>query len=238
MIIPVLPQLHSRNQWIDFCRRETPYCYIEQPQCLVDMQTTYLQLTLFDAGKQGRQATKYSLGSRISVEPVWKLIKSCEWQLGRIIEGLERMDFSSNVRDNSMLQAHTDVTVRKFFSKERSLIAPGTLGVLQPVTDEPDIWTGPLLMRLLAHQQYRQYRSGRDATQLQNANSLLLEIMMEPYHWMGQRQEEKLNLYYRVNRDGALQHMASLLPDFRLPAPQLIPRRSPLNRQKTYYSGS
>lgn len=229
MIIPVLPQLHSRSEWIAFCRRETPYCYVEYPECLVDMQTTYLQLTLFSTGMQGRDATKYSLGSRVSVEPVWQLIKSCDWQLKRILEGLESMDFSSNVRDNSLLKVHTDITVRKSFSKERTLIGPSTLGSLHPVIDEPAVWDGAMLARLLANLQFRQYRSGPDNSSQADANSLLLDIIQTPQQWLGERHQGKLHLLQRNSTSAQLHNQASLLPDFRRPAPRLLPRPSPLN---------
>ncbi len=194
------------------------------------MQTTYLQLTLLQAGKQGRDAIKYSLGSRLSVEPVWQLIKSCGWQLERVIGGLESMDFSSNVRDNSLLKAHTDITVRKFFSKERALIAPAMLGSLHPVTDEPAIWDGNTLARLLANQQFRQYRSGPDNSRNADANSLLLDIIQNPQRWLGQRHNGKLHLFNRITETAQLHNHASLLPDFRRPPPRLLPRRSPLAR--------
>jgi len=194
------------------------------------MQTTYLQLTLLNADKQGRDATKYSLGSRVSVEPVWQLIKSCDWQLRRILEGLESMDFSSNVRDNSLLRAHTDITVRKSFSKERTLIAPGCLGTLHPVTDEPAIWDGTMLARLLANLQFRQYRSGPDNRSSADANSLLLDIIQAPQQWLGERHQGKLHLFQRTATSTGLHNQASLLPDFRRPAPRLLPRPSPLSR--------
>jgi len=194
------------------------------------MQTTYLQLTLLSADKQGRQATKYSLGSRLSVEPAWNLIKSCEWQLSRIIDGLESMDFSSNVRDNSLLKVHTDITVRKFFSKERSLIAPGQLGTLHPLRDEPPIWDGYQLARLLANKQYRQYRTGTDALSDQTSQSLLLDIVSSPHHWIGQRHDGRLHLLYRESQQSNLINRASVLPDFRQPEPRLMPKQSPLER--------
>lgn len=195
------------------------------------MQTTYLQLTLLGTGKQGRDATKYSLGSRLSVEPVWQLIKSCDWQLMKILEGLESMDFSSNVRDNSLLKAHTDITVRKSFSKERTLIAPASLGTLHPVTDEPAIWDGPVLARLLANLQFRQYRSGPDNRNNADTNSLLLDIIQAPQLWLGQRHEGKLHLFRRNANSAKLHNQASLLPDFRTPTPRLLPRSSPLSNK-------
>ena len=102
MIIRVLPQLNCRQHWIDFCRRETPYCFVDQPECLVDFQGTHLQITLLAQNTQGKDAIKYSLGSRRSVEPAWQLIRACNWDLTALVNGLEQMDFSSNVRDNSL----------------------------------------------------------------------------------------------------------------------------------------
>jgi len=202
------------------------------------MQTTYLQLTLFEDGNQGRSATKYSLGSRLSVEPVWELIRACEWQLRKIIDGLNSMDFSSNVRDNSLLQAHTDVTVRKFFSKERALVAPADLGSLPPLRDEPTTWQGLHLMQLLANHQYRQFRASTATPGQGNANALLLDIIEEPECWLGQRHDGKLHICRR-DQTAVIQSHASLLPDFREPAPRLLPRRSHLNPgTATGYSGN
>lgn len=155
MHIPVLNQLETRTQWISFLRRERPLAYIKTPLALIDCQSTYLQITLLDATMlDGRQAIKYSLGARYSMAPAWKLIKACHWQLSAIITGLESMDFGSNVRDNSLLGAHTDLTVRKFFAKDKHLLAPTLLGELPIQKDFPEQWDIPALCALLSRGQF------------------------------------------------------------------------------------
>lgn len=227
MIIRVLPQLNSRQQWIDFCRRETPYCFVDQPECLVDFQSTHLQITLLSSHSQGKDAIKYSLGSRRSVEPAWKLIRACNWDLSAVVAGLEQMDFSSNVRDNSLLGVHTDLTARKFFSKERSVVAPSKVGLLKPLTLAPKIWHAESLLRLLANGQYKDLRSEQIAlpgTQgkavsggipAPSINSLRLMLLDKPWEWIGQPHGDRLHLFRER------QPMVSLTPDFTAPAPRL-----------------
>ncbi len=232
MIIRVLPQLNSRQQWIDFCRREMPYCFVEQPQCLIDFQSTHLQITLLSNRTQGKDAIKYSLGSRRSVEPAWQLIRACHWDLNTLLTGLEQMDFSSNVRDNSLLGVHTDLTARKFFSKERSVIAPSSVGLLKPLGQAPDIWSGEHLLRLIANGQYSDLRNEQIAlphmsdtntsscTQaggipVPSISSLRLMLLEQPWQWVGQQHNERLHLFRER------QPIVSLIPDFTAPAPRL-----------------
>ncbi|MBY4678739.1 hypothetical protein [Marinobacterium arenosum] len=216
MIIPVLPELNSRAQWIAFCRRETPYCFVATPECLVDMQTSYLQLTLLSDIPDGKQPVKYSLGSRLSVEPVWQLIKGCQWNLATIIEGLEALDFRSNVRDNSLLGVHTDLTVRKFFAKERPLIAPSSIGLLQPLHEAPPIWSARPLMALLANGQYQDLQ-GRAGSPAPPVAQLLLQMMEQPQSWLGHEHRGRLYLLHERKA------VASLLMELKPPKPRLAP---------------
>jgi len=226
MIIRVLPQLNCRQHWIDFCRRETPYCFVDQPECLVDFQGTHLQITLLAQNTQGKDAIKYSLGSRRSVEPAWQLIRACNWDLTALVNGLEQMDFSSNVRDNSLLGVHTDLTARKFFSKERSVVAPSSIGLLKPVCNQPEIWDGSHLLRLIANNQFRDLRNEQLALPSSNgkqsgglptpsSRSLRMMLMDQPHRWIGQIHQQRLHLF----KDR--QPCVSLIPDLTPPAPRL-----------------
>lgn len=226
MIIRVLPQLNNRKQWIDFCRREVPYCFVEQPECLVDFQSSHLQITLLAGSAQGKQAIKYSLGSRRSVEPAWSLIRACNWNLSSMINGLEQMDFSSNVRDNSLLGVHTDLSARKFFSKERALLPPSRTGLLHPLLESPDIWNGDNLLRLIANQQYSGLRNEQRALPgtgemggipVPSQQGLQLMLLEKPEQWIGQNHHGRLFLY----RDR--QPHLSLIPSFTAPPPRLKP---------------
>lgn len=227
MIIRVLPHLKSRAAWIDFCRRETPYCFVEDPACLVDFQGTHLQITLLPGGRQDKDAIKYSIGSRSSVEPAWSLIRACNWDLSRIIAGLEQMDFGSNVRDNSLLGVHTELTARKFFAKEKALTTPSALGLLKPLSAPPARWDGHTLLRLVSNQQYRDLRceqlalpggSHHSALSVPSRHSLRLMLLEQAQQWRGLPQGERLLLCREQ------QPMLSLIPDYRTPAPRLKPQ--------------
>lgn len=197
MNIRCLPHLNTREAWLAFCQREVPYCFIEQPECLVDFQTTYLMITLLDRNtRDGKQATKYSLGSRTSLAPAWNFIKACSFDLGLMIDGLNQVNFNSNVRDNSFLKAHTDLTVRKFFSKERSIISPSHLGRLLPLSEAPEYWELHHACALLANQQFRHLRTEQQALPgganpaeefkgipAPDAQTMLLKILSAPQDW-------------------------------------------------------
>jgi len=220
--IRVLPSLNTRAQWIAFCRREQPYCYVETPPCLVDFQTSFLQLTLFP--EQG-DAIQYSLGSRNSMEPAWQLIKACQWNLSALIKGLSEMDFSSNVRDNALLQVHTDLTARKVFSREK-LQPPHQIGLLRPLTALPGVWDNQSLSQMISHGQY---------TDLQSEQVLLPGTQLRPSAPPeAPTQEELIQLLIendhpccaeiRDNRLFLLLHgqpIASLIPRLHWPEPRL-----------------
>ncbi|GGO87444.1 hypothetical protein GCM10011348_40650 [Marinobacterium nitratireducens] len=214
MLIRVLPALDCRAHWIDFCRRDSSYCFIESPQALVEFQTSYLQIThLAGAHLDGRQAVKYSLGARYSVEPAWALIRACDWKLTTILAGLEQLDFSGNVRDNSLLGVHTDLTVRKFFAKDRRLGSPSRLGLLEPLDCTPSIWNADALARLLANGQWRDLIGESNADV--DADALLLQLLDGPAAWLGLEHSGRLYLLHRRRP------LASLIPDYRMPEPRL-----------------
>jgi hypothetical protein len=223
MLIRVLPALNHRDHWISLCQRESPYCFVETPESLVDFQSGFLQITqLNGAVRDGREAVKFSLGSRLSLEPAWALVKACNWRLDKLMEGLETLDFRSNVRDNSLLGVHTDLSVRRYFARERHISSPSRLGLLEPLQQAPAIWDGHNLSRLLANDQWQDLRPARQASGATSAdvapidsNSLLLQLLDAPEHWLGLSRNGRLYLLHRRNA------IASLVPDLQPPQPRL-----------------
>lgn len=223
MLIRVLPTLNHRDHWISLCQRESPYCFVETPESLVDFQTGFLQITQLNGTvRDGREAVKFSLGSRFSLEPAWALVKACNWRLDTLIEGLETLDFRSNVRDNSLLGVHTDLSVRRYFARERHISSPSRLGLLEPLQQTPDIWDGHNLSRLLANDQWQDLQPARHASAAASASaipidskSLLLQLLDAPEHWLGLSRKGRLYLLHRRNA------IASLVPDLQPPQPRL-----------------
>lgn len=224
MIIPVLEQLNTRDEWMAFCRREAPYCFVASPECLLDFQSTFLKITLLPQNTLIQDAIKYSLGSRTSMEPVWRLIKGCQWDLHTIISGLDKMDFSSNVRDNSLLKVHTDLSVRKYFSRERCIVAPTTLGLLQPLMAIPDIWDASSICRLISHEQFSDLRNEQKMLPSQYVSSSLpppsikeiVLILLDPVEQcIGQIHDGRLQIYR------GKQPFISLQPVLTWPKPRL-----------------
>lgn len=195
MIIRVLPELESRDAWLAFMRREQPYCLIERPQCLVDFQTHYLQLTLFPHPELAhRDPVRYSLGSRQSMQPAWNLVRGCHWSLRQVIEGLEQLDFSSNVRDNSLLKLHGDLTVRKRFVRETRLIAPAASGLLHPLIRLPKAFSVLDLSRLLANRQFQDWRA--ESAGAPSPQACLLALEQQPDAWQIAQRDGRLVLFY------------------------------------------
>lgn len=211
MNIRVLPELESREQWLAFIRREQPYCLVEEPPCLVDFQTSFLQLTLFNSDH--RDAERYTLGSRSAMQPAWELIKGCNWSLRRLAEGLAQLDFSSNVRDNELLRNHTDLSVRKRFVNEPRLLPPSSTGLLQPLKQLPQQWSCETLCQLLANEQWRDWRNEGEAAV--SPKALLLELQQNLLLWQVARRDERLYL----RREG--RPVVSFIPDPVQPAPRL-----------------
>jgi hypothetical protein len=201
MIIRVLPQLESREEWLAFCRRETPYCLIDQPGCLVDFQTHFLQLTLFDTLPEVR----YTLGSRRSMEPAWKLIKGCNWSLTRLIDGLASLEFGSNVRDNSLLGLSGDLSARRSFPRDRHLHSPASSRLLPALKQLPQQWNSHTLSCLLANEQFRDWREEQEDASL-SALAVLLNLLEHPQQWSGRAFGPRLQICYRN------QVLASLIP--------------------------
>lgn len=189
MIIRILPSLRNRKEWIDFCSRKKPYCYVEDPSTLVDFQSTNLIITLTPNGlRDGRQAIKYSIGSPQTIQPAWDFIKGCRFDLTYMIDGLETIDFASNARDNHYLGFCPDANVRKFFNKESAIISPETLGILNPLIQLPHDWAHNHILRLLANEQYSDFRSEQNhlkaETPIKNqADNLLIKLIETPSQW-------------------------------------------------------
>lgn len=207
-----------------FCRRELPYCFVESPECLIDFQSTFLKITLLPKNTLVHDAVKYSLGSRTSMEPVWRLIKGCNWDLHAMIRGLQEMDFGSNVRDNSLLKAHTELSARKYFTRERCIVAPTSIGLLEPLMAMPDIWDAATITRLISNQQFEQLRNeqkalpggkvfgGIDAPGLNEIRMILLDPVEQ---CIGQMHQGRLHVFR------GKQPFISLKPLLHWPKPRL-----------------
>ena len=212
MIIRILPQLESRDEWLAFCRREQPYCLVDRPQCLVDFQTHFLQLTLFETDPEVR----FTLGSRRSMEPAWKLIKGCNWSLTRLLEGLEALDFGGNARDNGLLGLGGDLSARRSFPRDPHLHSPACSRLLPPLQQLPTAWDSLSLSCLLANGQFRDWRDEQIEAGL-SAAGILLDLLDHPEPWSGHPIGPRLQLRYRN------QVLASLIPE--LDSPPADPAR-------------
>lgn len=217
MIIRIIDSLSSRQQWIDFCRRERPYCFVRQPDTLIDFQTSYLTITLLNQQvRHGQQATKYSIGSRASIAPAWQFIKACQFDLQQMIDLLQQQQFDGNARDNALAGLRRDTHIRKFFAKERAVVSPAFLGPLQPLATAPAFWELHTVCRLLANQQYEQLRSdsAQDNTEKErvpnaiapDSQALLLTLIENPDRWRIESRPPRLYIYQGRN------HLYSLIP--------------------------
>lgn len=214
MQIRVLPQLETRDEWLAFFRREQPYCLISAPECLVDLQTHFLQLTLFEAG---RAKTRYTLGSRTSIEPAWRLIKGCDWSLQRIINGLEELSFSVNVRDAGRYRTLGDLSVRKSFPRDRYLVAPSATRLLKPLLSTPPSWQISDVQALLANGQYltlHRFSNSPEAAAV-NPQRLLLTLQAQPLSWQVEAEHHLLILCHEG------EPLYQLVPDLTPPEPRL-----------------
>ena len=235
MNIRCLPHLNTKQAWLDFCKREAPSCFTEQPEAMVDFQTTYLMITVLDNNtRHGKQAIKYSLGSRSSLKPAWKFIQACDFNLQMMLDGLAEINFDGNVRDNSLLKAHTELTVRKFFSKDRAIISPGNLGPMLPLTEPPSLWTLRHLSRLLANHQYRDLRTEQLALPnnsqvtvefrgipIPGAREILAGIINQPELWQVRPHPNNADRLIILRQETPL---CSLEANFKLPEPKLAQR--------------
>lgn len=195
MIIPILPRLGDRSQWIAFCQRERPYCFVREPNALVDLQSCCLIITLFRENmRDGRQAICYSLGSPRSLAPAWQFIRACHFDLAYMVAGLEKVYFDTNARDQSGFAPATGVRIRKFFNKDATLTSPWSLGPLDPLSAQPRVWGLTELCRLLANGQYRDLQheprrlaatggSARPNEGGLDAERLLADLVARPGGW-------------------------------------------------------
>lgn len=232
MNIRCLPHLNTKHAWLNFCKREVSCCFTEQPEAMVDFQTTYLMITVLERNTQhGKQAIKYSLGSRTSMGPAWKFIQACDFNLELMIDGLAQINFAGNVRDNSLLKAHTDLTVRKFFSRDRSIISPSRLGRLIPLTAPPQHWQLRHLACLLAHQQYQDMRTEQLALPSSDPSTIafkgiptpkvqaiLVKLINQPDAWQVRPHPHNATRLLILQQGSPL---CSFEPDFTLPKPKI-----------------
>lgn len=174
MNIAVFPSLESKEDWLNFFRREHPYCLIDMPSTLVDFQSTFLQLTCFKPDEE--DAVRYTLGSRSSLEPAWQLIKRCGWSLQSVIEGLDSLNFSTNVRDKSTFKIPSELSVRKSFAKE-----PRLCSFIKPVVS--NTISAELLAQHLYAGQYDQLEMLSTSFN-SGLHSIMLSLSAEPQKWL------------------------------------------------------
>jgi hypothetical protein len=195
MKIPIIDSLETQSQWQIFDAKKPAYAYIKMPLSLIDFQSNYLQITVIDKGlRDGRQAKKFSLGEPHSTKPIWTLIKSCQWSLSRLIIELKALDFSSNVRDNSALNIHKDLSIRQFFSKDKSVISPLLLQQYRPLANEPNAWFLQDIKQLLSAEQYTDLKWLTKNTALSSIKAVLLQLVSYPQGWRIDRQKHYLVL--------------------------------------------
>lgn len=218
MIVRVLPQLESREEWIAFCRREVPYCLVDTPACLVDFQSHFLQLTLFNQP----EPIRYTLGSRRSMDPAWQLIKRCDWSLKTLAAGLETLDFGGNVRDNDLLGVHTDLSARRSRPRDLHLHAPGCSESLPPLQTLPSRWDSLTLKRMLANRQYRDWRSEQDEATLGPA-AVLLDLLENGQDWQAISSGPRLQLGCRGKVLVSLIADLNAMPPGHAPGPASLP---------------
>ncbi|MFT5722827.1 MAG: hypothetical protein ACI9W6_003163, partial [Motiliproteus sp.] len=163
----------------------------------------------------------YSIGSRHSIAPAWHFIKACDFDLSRMVELLQSQAFDGNARDNSRNNARLglrpDISIRKFFAKQRALVSPSFLGPLEPLSSVPDFWDLHSICRVLASRQFTDLRSDSpDASDLRpSAESLLLALVEAPELWQIQRRSARIYIF----KDR--RHLYSLEPQLEAPQPRL-----------------
>ncbi|TVQ69463.1 MAG: hypothetical protein EA373_08745 [Oceanospirillales bacterium] len=129
-------------------------------------------------------AVRYTLGSRSSLEPAWQLIKGCRWSLQCVIEGLESLNFNTNVRDNSAFKIPSELSVRKSFAHEPRLypfIAPAKMHSI--TTDQ--------LARVLRADQYDQFEMLSKSFS-PSIHSIILSMSTEPQKWRLTQENSRL----------------------------------------------
>jgi len=160
MMIPILPQLERRQQWIDFFQRERPYAQIREPNCRVDLQTTFLQIT-----RLGEQPLRFTLGSKTTLEPVWQIISRCNWSLQTILDGLDGVESSTAVRDRQIAQWSPDLSVRRSIPRDQHLYAEAPLGTWPKPNLSKEIEQIDAVRSLIAWGKFNDWKSALTPTQ-------------------------------------------------------------------------
>lgn len=191
MLIRILPSLESREAWLNFFRREVPYCLVDDLVVLVDFQSTFLQLTQLKTSPT--DPIRYTLGARSSLEPAWQLIKRCDWSLKAVLEGLNSLEFNSNVRDNAQFNLPADLSVRKSFAREPRL-QPASR-VLQPTQSITKGHPSAIQIAQLLHdEQYHAWLSLKTALPM-SPHAVIVSLSTEPHRWQFDLKDKMLTLY-------------------------------------------
>jgi hypothetical protein len=194
MKIPILPALESQQQWLSFSAQQIPYAYVSSPLTLVDFQSTFIQITDIKKNlRDGRQAQKFSVGARKSSSAAWQLIENSQWSLKRLMAGLNDLEFTSNVRDNSALNAHGELTLRQSYAKDKCIISPLLLQPLTPLLALPKAWFLQDIKRLLSCEQYSDVKWLCQDPILNSCSAVLMQLN-HPQRSLIDRQKELLVL--------------------------------------------
>lgn len=191
MLIRILPSLESREAWLNFFRREVPYCLVDDLLVLVDFQSTFLQLTQLKTSPT--DPIRYTLGARSSLEPAWQLIKRCNWSLKALLEGLDSLEFTSNVRDNAHFNLPADLSVRKSFAREPRL-QPASRIMHPEQTLSAGHPSAMLIAQLLHDEQYHAWLSLKAAAPL-SPHAVILSLSTEPHRWQFDLKDQMITLY-------------------------------------------
>ncbi|MFP8967170.1 hypothetical protein ACKC9G_11375 [Pokkaliibacter sp. CJK22405] len=217
MMIRILPKLEKAEHWQSFIQREQRYCFITEPETLVDLQANHLRITCLDQGiRNGRQAVKYSIGAKNSSRPIQHFIAHCRYSLSYMMYLLGQLDFSKSVLDFQDNESGEIFSIRKYFAREREILSPSLLTELSPLGHWPEKWTLGSLLSLLANRQYHYLHTGQQQKKL-DGMALLLNILESPSRYRVRGHEDKL----LISRDG--QPFAETAPRLpvRLTAPAL-----------------
>ncbi|WP_417583836.1 hypothetical protein [Nitrincola sp.] len=206
MLIRILPSLESREAWLNFFRREVPYCLVDDQATLVDFQSTFLQLTQLNTSPS--DPIRYTLGARSSLEPAWQLIKRCNWSLKAVLEGLNSLEFNSNVRDNAQFNLPAELSVRKSFAREPRLQSASRVMLPQEPLS-PGHFSARQIAQLLYDEQYDAWLSLKSAAPL-SPHSVILSLCTEPYRWQFDLRDQMVTLYLdgQARIDCRLKHTA------------------------------
>lgn len=186
MMIPILPELENREQWLSFLRRERPYAQVQRPRARVDLQSSYLQITLFTGPDES--PLRYTLGAPHSVAPVWTLLEGCHWSLSKILSGLNSLAFSSNARDNHLAGWSSEMTLRQSRPNEPGLFWSEQLGLYPQQDLHAPAGSLAWVSALIGNGKYHDWQSQLTPAQL------LISLQRAAHQWQIRLSDRQVSL--------------------------------------------